>query len=133
MNFRKFWKTYLITFFVTSAIGSGAFCLYYFLMGKGLLNACNGTSLVGIFLICACGLIYVSREGFFDIFGYGFKQLGTMIFGRKPNAYNDFPGYKEQKRVYRVKSSKYFVIIGIVGLLFVTAFIILRIRLSYYY
>lgn len=129
---RKSFKEYLITSIISFVIGVGIFLLVYFIRGKGLVGASDGCLLSAAILISACGLIYVTREGFFDIFAYGFKQLGSMIFSKKANANNDFPGYKEEKRIFRQNKTRYYLFIGLVGLVFVTAFIIIKIILSKY-
>lgn len=127
MKFKKFWKVYLIWLVSCLVVGAGIFCAFYFGGGKGKVAALNGTSFTGIILVCLAGLMWVAREGFFDFLSYGFKQMGAMIFTKDPNSLKDFPGYKEDKRNVRKFASKYFVIVAFVGLLFVIAFIILRI------
>lgn len=117
----KFLKTYLVTAAITLAVGAGLFCLFFFLHGRGLRGACDGTGYPGIILTGIAGLIFVARNGFFDIFSYGFKQLGSSMFGRNANKYKDFPDYKNQNREVRSKRSKYYLIILFIGLAFIIA------------
>ncbi|MCQ3035473.1 MAG: DUF3899 domain-containing protein [Bacilli bacterium] len=126
------WKIYLITTLISLAVGAGIFCLYFFTNKRILLEACNGTAISGIVLICIAGLIFVAREGFFDFAAYGFKQFGTMLFAKDANKYNDYASYRQEKNVAREKRSKYYLFIALAGLLFVTAFIVLRIIYTQY-
>lgn len=130
MNFKKFWKIYVIWAAISLVAGTGIFLGFYFGQEASIRGALNGTSFSGIILLGIAGLCFVAREGFFDIFAYGFKQMGAMIFTKDPNSLKDFPGYKEDKRNIRKFGSKYYVIIALAGLLFITAFIILRIIFS---
>lgn len=118
-KFKKDLKYYLIAGVISLAFGIGLFCLFFFLRGKrigyGLLNWQDSTMLVGIILLGVGGLMWVGGEGFFDVFAYGFKQLGSAMFSKKPHAYNDYPGYREEKKVKRASSPKAFISVLIVG------------------
>lgn len=125
---KSFLKEYLITSAISLVVGIGLFLLFYFAIDNGgFVGAIDGTGITGAILISIGLLIYISREGFFDIFAYGFKQAGSMIFGKKGNENNDFPKYLEDKRVERETKSKYFLFIIIVGLLFILVFAVLEI------
>ena len=87
----------------------------------------NASSLSAVILICVGGLMFVSNEGFFDIFAYGFKQLGTTMFGKKANANNKFYEYKEEKKVQRETKPKIFLSVLVAGGIFLIAMIVLRI------
>ena len=121
-KFKKNLKYYLIAAAVALAFGIGFFCLFFFVrasrVGYGLLNWQDSTIIVGIILGCAGALMGVAREGFFDIFAYGFKQLGGAIFSKHPHNYNDYPGYREDKKEKRVSSPKLFVSVLIVAAAF---------------
>ena len=119
------WKVHIITSIIFIIIGAGIF-LAFFLPHKNMYGALNGTGFTGVILICFAGLSWVAKEGFFDFASYGIKQLGNSIFGRKPNAYNDYPSYRDFKSEKRKKSSNTFVTIFIIGALFILAYIILR-------
>ena len=119
------WKVHIITAIIFAIIGVGIFLAFY-LPKKTLYAALNGTAFSGIILLCFGGLSWVAREGFFDFASYGFKQLGSMIFGRKPNAYNDYPSYRDYQNEKRKNQSHFYVSILIIGSLFILAYIILR-------
>lgn len=124
---KSFLKEYLITAGITLVIGVGLFFLFFFVVDNGgFVGAIDGTGITGLILISIGLLIFVSRQGFFDIFSYGFKQMGSMMFSRKPNENNDFAKYQQDKRISREKKSKYYLVIVAVGVLFVTAFIIIK-------
>ncbi len=92
-----------------------------------MIAAINGSSISAFVLLCVGGLVFVSYEGFFDIFSFGFKQLGSSIFGKKGNETKDFAGYKEQNREKREVQPKIFISILIAGLVYLLIMIILRI------
>lgn len=119
------WKVHIITSIIFLIIGVGIF-LAFFLTNKTLYGALNGTAFSGIILLSFGGLSWVAREGFFDFASYGFKQMGSMIFGRKPNAYNDYPSYREYRDERRKTAPHFYVSILIIGVLFIVAYIILR-------
>lgn len=98
--------------------------MFWFPLGKGPINASSFSALI---LLGVGGLSFVSYEGFFDVFAYGFKQTFSSIFGKKGNEYNDFAGYKEQNRVKREKKPKYFITMLISGTIFLLLWVILRI------
>ncbi|MBQ0009137.1 MAG: DUF3899 domain-containing protein [Firmicutes bacterium] len=129
-KFRKDLKYYLIAAAITLAIGIGFFCLFFFVRGKtvgyGILNWQDSLMIVGIILLCCGCLMAVAREGFFDIFAYGFKQLGNSLFSKSAHAYNDYPGYREDKKTKRASSPKIFVSVLIV------AAVVLLVALSLY-
>lgn len=130
MKFKKFWKTYLITFFISLAVGVGIFCAFFFGGDQTPLAALNGTGFSGVIMLCLAGLMFVAREGFFDFASYGFKQMGAMIFTKEPSQFNDFPGYKQYKQEIRKGRSKYYVIILIVSALLLIAYLVLRLVYS---
>lgn len=130
-------KKHLIPFFIALAIslavGAGIFCLFYFLKGeniKPLIRASDGAVYAAVILVCSAGMIYVCRCGFFDFVSYGFRQLGSQLFMKDPNKYNDYPTYREEKRVSRVGRSKYYLGILLAGGLFLIAGIICLILLK---
>ena len=114
-------KTYLITSAISFVIGVGFFCLFFFVRGKtigyGLINWQDSTLIAGIIVACVGALMGVAREGFFDIFAYGFKQLGTSMFAKDARTYNDFAGYREEKKNKRKASPKIFISVLIIAAL----------------
>lgn len=128
-NFKKFFKAYLISFLIFMAIGGLIVLIYYFTHEKVFVDLVDGATLSMIVLLGLGGLMFVSREGFFDVFSYGFKQLGSAMFSKKANEYNDFPGYKENKRVKREASPRLFLSALVSGAVFIVIMIVLRIVL----
>ena len=115
-------KPYIIAGIISLLLGGFIFILFSVILKK---SPVDGAGYASIILVSAAGLIWVVREGFFDIFTYGFRQLGATLFSKTPNEYNDFAGYKEVKFAKREKRSKYFISVAIVGGLFLLATIVL--------
>ena len=126
---RIHWKPYIIAAIISIIIGVGVFLAFY-LTNKTNYGAFNGTSVAGIILLGIGGLSFVAKEGFFDFASYGFKQMGSMIFGRQPNAYNDYASYRDYKQERREKQPNYFISILIVGALFLVAYFILKLTIK---
>ena len=122
-------KPYIIAGAISLVIGVVIFCLFFFINKMSLAAAENGTSYAGIILIALALLIMITRMGFFDIFAYGFRQLGASMFNKEATKYNNFPAYKQDKNTIRVKKSKYYLSILIIGLLFLIAAIIIMLVL----
>ena len=116
------WKPYIIAGIISLLFGIGTFCIVCFAFKMAYVD---GTAFAAVFLISGALLIWISREGFFDLAGYGFRQFGNMLFSKKPNAYNDFAGYKEYKRETRENKAKYYLSTLIVGAVFLLATIII--------
>ena len=116
------WKPYIIAGIISLLLGIFIFILFFIILK---MPALDGTAFAAIILLAGAGILWVAREGFFDIFSYGFRQLGSQMFGKKANEFNDFAGYKEYKFSSRENRSKYFISIVIVGALFLLATIIL--------
>lgn len=125
MKFKKNLKIYLIWLAISLVVGAVIFLCFY-LSNKSKLGALDGTSFAGVILICCAGLIFVTKQGFFDFASYGIRQFGSMLFAKKPNAYNDFAGYKEYKTIRRKNDSYYYAVIAIVGVLFLISYFIIR-------
>ena len=122
VELKKFYKSYLISLGIFFAIGLTIFLIFFF-----VLSPIDGATLSSVILLGLGGLMFVANEGFFDIFSYGFKQLGTAMFRKKANDENDFPNYKEQKRTKREETPKYFLSALAVGVIFLIVMIALRI------
>ena len=126
-NFRKYRKTYIVTFIVSIVFGIGVFCLYFFLNGYYVLTALNGVSIAAVALVGMAGLAWVNSQGAFDTLAYGFKQMFTSFFSRKPNKYNDMYSYKQAKIEKRESSPKSFIAMLFAAIIFVVAIIVLEI------
>ena len=118
-------KPYIVAGVISLVIGAVIFLLFFFLKDRSLRVAIDGASYAGIILITISLFILITRLGFFDIFSYGFKQLGASMFNKNASKYNDYPGYRQQINAVRVKRSKYYISILLVGLLYVIAAIIM--------
>ena len=117
-------KPYIIATIISIIIGVGLTLLFFYGIKKPFID---GTAYASIFLIGCALLIWIAREGFFDIFAYGFRQLGSQLFSKKPNEYNDFVAFKKRKNVERDKKSNYFIALIIVGLIFLAITVIVSI------
>ena len=115
-------KPYIISGIISLLLGVFIFILFFLILKRPALD---GTAYAAIILISSAGLIWVAREGFFDIFSYGFRQLGSTILSKKAYEYNDYSGYRQFKNEIREKKSKYYFSIAITGLLFLVATVIL--------
>ena len=116
------WKPYIITSIISLIIGIFFFCLFFLILKRPLLD---GTAYASIILISVGVLMWVGTEGFFDIFAYGFRQLGSMIFSKNPREFHDYPGYKDYKNEIRVKQAKIYLAVIVVGVLFLFATVII--------
>jgi len=116
------WKPYIIAGIISLLFGVGLFFLLVYAFHMPYMD---GTAFGAVFLFSFAGLIWVSREGFFDLASYGFRQFGNMLFTKEPNKFNDFVGYKQYKREIRENRPKYYFSLLVVGGLFLIATIIL--------
>ena len=129
----KFKKSYIITTVVSLLVGVGIFLAYYFIQKQTLYGAMNGSGVAGAVLIGVGLLCMVARYGAFDTMSYGFKQLFASLVNREANKYNDMVEYKEEKNKVRESSSKYYLAIMLVSIIFFIVFIALTIyRYSVY-
>lgn len=117
-------KPYIISGIISLIIGAGLTCAIFFGFKRSLSD---GFSISAVLLISAGLLIWVSREGFFDLLTYGFRQLGSQLFSKKPNEYNNFAEYKQVYNEYREKRSKYFISVILIGAIFLIVTIILSV------
>ena len=117
-------KPYIIAGITSLILGAFIFVLFFVILR---MPALDGVAFAAILLLTSAGLIWVTREGFFDIFSYGFRQLGVTMFAKKANQLNDFAAYKEYKYEIRKNRSKYYLSMLAVASLFLIATIILYI------
>ncbi len=85
---------------------------------------CDAFFISGMFLTCVGGLVFVSNNGIFHIFGYGF----SLFFGKRKRdvrerKYKDFYEYKTAKEE---KKASYAYLL-LVGLAFIAVSLILLI------
>ena len=126
-NFKKYRKSYIVTFFVSLGLGIGIFCLYFFLNGYYVLTALNGVSIAAISLVGMAALLWVHSQGAFDTFAYGFKQMFTSFFAKNANKYNDMYSYKQAKIEKREHSPRIYFAMLFAAVFFVLAIIALEI------
>lgn len=123
-------KENIITLVISLAVG-GIIFLIYFLINQGGLGAipagCNAAILSTIVLVASGILVWLSRMGAFDTFAYGFKQLGSSIFGRNPTKYNNMVEYKQAKIEKRTEKTNYYLFIIFAGLIFGILTVVLEI------
>lgn len=117
-------KPYIIAAIISIIIGVGFTLLMFFGFKRPLID---GTGYSSIILIAAGLLIIIAREGFFDIFSYGFRQLGSQLFSKKANEFNDYPHYKEAINEVRKRKSKYYLSLIVVGVIFLLVTIVVSI------
>ena len=115
------WKPFIIAGSISLAFGLLVFLLLWFVAKMSLVDSLAIPSIV---LVSFSILMWVAREGFFDIFSYGFKQMGSMILSKNPREYHDFSGYKSYKYEIREKRAKTFYVVAIVGVLFLVTTLI---------
>ena len=119
--------SYSITAGITLGVGATIFCLYFFLMGHRFIDAVNGMALTSILLVGGAILTLLARLGAFDIFAYGFTQLGHAMFSNKPNKYDNMADYKQAKYDARKNKRKSYIVVLIVASLFIVALVVLEI------
>ena len=117
-------KPYITSGIISLLLGIFIFILFFLILKR---PAMDGTAFAAIILISSAGLIWVGREGFFDIFSYGIRQFSVSAFSKKPNELNNFAEYKEYKYEMRHKRSKYYISFALIGVIFLIATIILYI------
>lgn len=126
-NYKKYRKSYIVTFFVSIVLGVGIFCLYFFLNGYFVLSALNGVSIATVAIVGMAGLVWVHSQGAFDTFAYGFKQVFSSFFSKNPNKYNDMYSYKQIKAEKREHSPNIYFAMLFAAIIFVLAIVALEI------
>lgn len=124
---KKHYKSYLATLLISLGIGAGIFCLYFFLNRQDIVSACSGAALASVIITSAGVLAWLNRMGAFDTFAYGFKQMGSSIFSKNPQKYNNMADYKSEKYKQRKIKSYYHTCILIAGAMLIIATIVLEI------
>ena len=124
---KKYWLVNLITFIVSLAVGAVIFCIMFFFRDRTLLAAVDGIS-VAAFSVLFMGLLFwMAHLGAFDLFAFGFKQLGSMLFARDARRDGTFVEYRDNKVEKRRESSYNFIAVIVAGLLLCIALIVLDI------
>ncbi len=116
------WKPYIIMSIINIIIGGFIIVLLFVIIRKPLLDGFL-FAFMGLALLAT--IMWLGREGVFDIFAYGFRQFGSIHFTKNPTQFNDFPGYKQEKMTVRKKRAKLFVVTYIASAIFLIATLIL--------
>lgn len=127
IQIKKHWIINLVTFVISLLVGGGIFCLVFFLKNRTILDAVDAAT-VACFVILSIGLLMLAiHHGAFDMFVFGFKQLGSAIFAKNANKDNDFYEYRDAKTEKRNNSSYNYLAIVCAGLILLIAVVILEI------
>ncbi len=126
-NFKKYKISYIVAFVIATLVGVGIFSAFFFSKSLTLLNALNASTIAGVLLLAAGGLMWVETFGTFDMMAYGFKQMFTSFFSRKANKYNDLYSYKQDKNLKRESSAKLYLSVLASSLLFLIALFVMYI------
>lgn len=124
---RKHWLENLITFLISILVGVTIFLIYFFLRNRTFLSAVDGMTIGGLSVLLSGLLAWMAHLGMFDMFSFGFIQLGHVLFSKNPRKGGDFVDYKANKGEKRNNSGYNFVAIIVAGLALCIAFIILRV------
>ena len=119
------WKPFIISGVVAIVISAIIVGIFWGIKGINLASSIDGFGYATVAILSMGGLAYVARNGFFDIFAYGFRQATTSIFAQHPTEFNDFSSYKEDKRIIRERRAPAYLSFILWGaLLLVTTFIL---------
>ena len=124
---KKYWLINLITFIISLVVGIAIFCLIFFLRNQTIVAAVDGAAIGSVIVLFLGLLMWVAHLGAFDIFAFGFKQLGSMLFAKDARRDGTFQEYKENKATKRDNSSYNFVMVIFAGLLLSISIIVLEI------
>ena len=125
---RKYWIANLVTFLVSLAIFAGIFCAIFFTRPvKNIIAAIDGAS-IGTTVVLVLGfLMLLSHLGTFDLFAFGFKQMGAMMFAKNARKEGHYADYREEKMNARNNSAYIFVTVIFAGLLCAISIVVLEI------
>ena len=124
---KKYWLINLLTLVISLIVGGGIFCLFFFLRGKTIVAAVDGSAVATVSILGIGLLVWMHHLGAFDTFAFGFKQLGSMLFAKEPRRDGKYQDYRQEKIEKRNNSSFNFVAIIVAGLLLSISLIVLEI------
>lgn len=128
IQIRKYWLANLITFIVSLVIFAGIFCAVFFTRPVWNIIAAMDGSAVGTVVILSLGiLMWLAHLGTFDLFSFGFKQMGSMLFAKDPKKEGYYYDYREEKMTKRSNSAYVFVSVIAAGLLCAISLLVLSI------
>ena len=125
---RKYWLANLITFIVSLMIFGGIFCAVYFTRPvKSIVGAIDGATVGSIVVLVLGLLMLLAHLGTFDLFAFGFKQMGSMLFAKDARKEGHYQDYREDKIAKRSHSSFIFVSVIFAGILGLISIVVLQI------
>ena len=125
---RKYWVINLVAFLVSLVIFAGIFCAVFFTRTvKNIVAAIDGSTIGSISLLALGLLMWLGHLGTFDLFAFGFKQMGSMLFAKDARKEGHYQDYRERKAIKRSNSSYVFVSVIFAGLLTALSIVILQI------
>ena len=128
---RKYWIANLITFGVSLMIFAGIFCAVFFTRPvKNIIAAIDGSTIGSIVVLGLGLLMLLAHLGTFDLFAFGFKQMGSMMFAKDARRDGHYADYRADKTVKRNNSAYIFVSVIFAGLLCALSIAILYIIYS---
>ena len=115
---RKYWIANLITLVISLMIFAGIFCAIFFTRPvKNIIAAVDGATIGSIVILVLGLLMWLSHMGTFDIFSFGFKQMGSMLFAKDARRDGHFADYRADKTTKRTNSAYIFVSVIFAGIL----------------
>ena len=128
IQIRKHWLANLITLIVSLVIFAGIFCAVFFTRPVLNIIAAMDGSAVGTVSILSIGiLMWLAHLGTFDLFSFGFKQMGSMLFAKNAKRDGYYYDYREEKMTKRSNSAYVFVSVIAAGLLCAISLLVLSI------
>lgn len=128
IQIRKYWLANLITFIVSLLVFAGIFCAVFFTRPVINIVAAIDGSAIGSISVLGLGLLmWLSHMGTFDLFVFGFKQMGSMLFAKDARKDGHYADYRENKTTKRTNSAYIFVSVIFAGLLCSISILVLEI------
>ena len=124
---RKHWLSNLITFFVSLVVGVAIFLVMFLTRNRTIIAAVDGAALATAVVLLGGLLALMGHLGAFDLFVFGVKQLGSMLFAKNPRRDGDYADYRDEKQEKRVNSTYSFVAIIAAGIICLIALVVLEI------
>ena len=128
IQIRKYWRANLITFIVSLLVFAGIFCAVFFTRPvRNIVAAIDGATIGSISVLGLGLLMWLSHLGTFDLFVFGFRQMGSMLFAKDARRDGHYADYRDDKMTKRSNSAYIFVSVIIAGLLCSISILVLEI------
>lgn len=125
---RKYWIANLITLAISLMIFAGIFCAIFFTRPvKNIIAAIDGSTIGTISVFSLGVLMWLSHLGTFDLFAFGFKQMGSMLFAKDAKRDGHYADYREDRMTKRTNSAYIFVSVIFASLLCAISVVVLYI------